>query len=141
MRGLGEMSTYSGKMWFVYNIAITTALAAGSSTQGNFQVDKDSDFFWTKLSIHALVGGTSTDYSTVQAPDVSLTITNTSSGRNYSNNAVPALNIAGTANLPFILPMETYLPAVSLINVQFANVGSVTYSAINLSFIGYKAFL
>lgn len=145
LRDLVPAQQYQARAWFDYNVglAANTTLAPSLSQNANFQVDKDADFFWTKLTVHAVAGADGTTVSAVLMPEVNVLITNTSSGRAFMNEAVPLANLAGTdAGLPFILPMETYIPAVSMIQVQFFNVSdNTTYSLLELSFIGYKAFL
>lgn len=136
------LSTYSGKAWFIYNTGIPSSLTPSNSLQSSFQVDKDSDFFWTKLVVHAVSGSDGTTVQNELLPEVNVIITNTSSGRAYMNEAVPLANFAGSGRLPFVLPMETYIPAMTVIQVQYQNVSdNSTYSLLELSFIGYKAFL
>lgn len=135
-------SQYSGRAWFIYNTGIPATSTPGLAQQSSFQVDKDSDFFWTKLVVHCNSGNDGTQYGTELLPEVNVLITNTSSGRAYMNEAVPLANFAGQGRLPFILPMETYIPAMTQIQVAYSNVSdNSTYTLLELSFIGYKAFL
>ncbi len=142
--GFGDVmpGNYSGKAWFIYNTGTPSSLAPAGSLQSSFQVDKDSDFFWTKLTVHAVSASDGTTVQNELLPEVNVIITNTSSGRAYMNEAVPLANFSGSGRLPFILPMETYIPAMTQIQVQYLNVSDQsTYSLLELSFIGYKAFL
>lgn len=131
---------YTAKNSFIYLQAITT-LAPGGSTTSSFNLDGDSDFFWSKLAAWAMVADDGTTNAIIEVPAVTIIITNTTSGRQYMNAGVPLNSIAGDAGLPFILPMDTYWPAKATIQVAYANVSdNKTYSDIFLSFIGIKAF-
>lgn len=126
---------------FVYNVGISSSLAPSGTAQATFNIDGDSDFFLTKLTVFALVASDGTTYSAQILPGVTVVITDTTSGRRLMNEAVPLGNIAGTAQLPFIWPQVRMFKAKSTIQVDFANVtDNTTYSALELSFVGIKAF-
>jgi hypothetical protein len=139
-------SKYSAKVFFCYETDIAATLAAQASVPLTFNVAGDSDFFWTKFTAFAQVGGssgtsgTATTYSAQQLPSVTALIINTTTGRQYSSTAVPLPNMAGTAQFPFILPMITLWPRKSTIQIQLLNNGSVSYTTLQLSFLGIKAF-
>lgn len=143
MRGLGNVEpqkSYRAKNYFTYVTSITT-LAAGASSSSSFNIDGDSDFFFTKLTTFALVADDGTTYEAQILPAVTVVIENTSSGRQYMNAPVPLGLLAGTALLPFILPMETFWPAKTTISVSYANISdNTTYSDLYLAFHGIKAF-
>lgn len=131
---------YVSRDVFVYEFDTTAALNGGASINGSFNIAGDSDFFWTKFTAFATVGGAATTYSAQQLPSVNLLLTNTTTGRNYMSSAVPLANIAGTAQFPFILPQITMWSAKSTIQLQLQNEGNAAYGLIHLSFIGIKAF-
>jgi hypothetical protein len=139
-------NAYASRNYFIYEsdlpAALVTAggLAAGASTQETFNIAGDSDFFWTKFSAFAVVGGAGTTRLNDQLPCVSLLIVNTTTGRQYSSSATPLGNMAGTAELPFILPQITMWQRKSTIQLQLLNIGSLTYTNLYLSFHGIKAF-
>lgn len=147
MRGLGASADvndqrYSAKNSFVYQSGIAASLGTSGSTASTFNIDGDSDFFWTKFCAYALVSDDGTTYSAQVLPAVTIIITNTTNGRQYMNAAVPLANIAGTAQLPFILPQVTFFPSKATISIQYQNISdNATYSVLSLSFIGIKAFL
>jgi hypothetical protein len=134
-------SKYSFKTLFSYELDTTAALNAAASITSTFNIAGDSDFFWTKFEAFALVGGAATTNNLIQVPAVSILITNTTSGRQYSSNPNPLPNVAGSGQLPFILPMVTLWEAKSTISVQLQNFGNANYSNIYLTFSGIKAFL
>jgi hypothetical protein len=135
-----DNSYYASRNFFTYESDILAALNAAAAAQQSFNIAGDSDFFWTKFSAFALVGGAATVRNADQLPAVTILITNTTTGRQYSSSAVPLPNIAGTGELPFILPQITMWQQKSTIQINLNNVGNVNYSNLYLSFHGIKAF-
>ena len=131
---------YTARTFFTYESDIAAALAAGTGAALTFNIAGDSDFFWTKFAAFALVGGAGTVYSLQELPAVTILITNTTTGRQYSSSAVPLPNMAGTAQFPFILPQITLWQKKSTIQIALQNEGSLAYSNLHLSFHGIKAF-
>jgi hypothetical protein len=133
---------YNSRTYFAYESDIVSALNAGTSQNLSFNIAGDSDFFWTKFSVFALVGGAATNSGAVIVPAVTLLIINTTTGRQYSSAPVPMQNIAGIqAGLPFILPQITLWQAKATIQIQLLNEGNANYSNLHLTFHGVKAFL
>lgn len=133
---------YIYKDAFFYNTGIEDALAPAASTSSTFNIDGDSDFFATKLTVHAVSGGDATTYLASLLPEVNIIITDTTSGRSLMNEQVPLANLAGSAQLPFILPIMRLFVAKSTIKIDYYNVSdNATYSALQLTFCGVKAFL
>ena len=134
---------YRAKNSFTYVTPdLSASLAPAASTTFSFNIDGDSDFFWTKLTAFANIGNDGTDYSTQELPGVTLLITNNTTGRNYSNNPVALASYAGTAQLPFIVPMMTYWQSKATITIAVANVtDNDTYTRLQLAFHGIKGYL
>lgn len=125
--------------FFVYNV-VFNALAAGTSQTGNIQIQADSDFEIQKLTAQILqVLGTAESTTEVQA--LSALVTDTGTGRQLSDIAVPLSNLFGTAQLPFILPNTKIMKARSILAIQVSNYAvGIDYERIQLSFIGRKIF-
>jgi hypothetical protein len=131
---------YQARSFFTYESDITASLAAGSPAVLTFNIAGDSDFFWTKFAVFALVGGAATVDSENQIPAVTMLLINTTTGRQYSSSAVPLPNMAGSGQLPFILPQIVLWKAKATIQIQLQNEGNAAYSNLHLSFHGIKAF-
>lgn len=132
---------YAAKNTYFYVTSIAASLAAAASTSSSFNIDGDSDFFWTKLNAYAQVASDGTTVSAQQLPGVTIVVTNTTTGRQYMNAATPLAAISGSGGLPFILPMETFFPAKATITVDYANItDGIAYSQLYLVFVGIKAF-
>lgn len=143
---IANMNTFGGKNYvtknsFTYMTSIAASLAPAGSTTSTFNIDGDSDFFWTKLNVHATTGNDATTFDAEVLPEVNIIITNTTSGRQYMNQATPVSSIGGNGRLPFLLPMVTYFPAKATIQISYLNASdNATYTTLYLSFIGIKAF-
>ena len=132
---------YASRNFFAYesDLPAGQTLAPAGTVQLTFNIAGDSDFFWTKFAVSGLVAGAAA--SAADIPAVSMLLTNTTTGRQYSSSAVPLANMAGTGQLPFILPQITMWQRKSTIVAQLLNLSSdVTYSNFYLSFMGIKAF-
>lgn len=135
-------SLYKAKNSFTYVTPdLSASLAPAASTSFSFNIDGDADFFWTKLTAFANVANDGTSYSLQELPGITALITNNETGRNYSNGAVALPGYAGTAQLPFVLPMMTYWQAKSTLTISVTNVtDDTTYTRLQLQFHGIKAY-
>ena len=76
------------------------------------------------------------------APEISVIIKDTGSGRNLMDEPVPITTLAGSGALPFILPIPKVIKASSTLEVQFNNYsGATSYDDIYLVFHGQKVFI
>ena len=130
---------YMARDFFVYEVDFS-ALAAGTSSTASFSVQADSDFLWTSGTFFAdIAAGAQTDDSRV-IPLVSLLITDTGSGRQLMNTAVPVASLFGTGQLPFVLPRQRLFRANSNVTITANNFSAATAYNLRLSFIGEKGF-
>lgn len=117
-------------------------IAAGGQAVLTFNIAKDSDFFWTKFNVFCSVASDGTVISNEQYPSINMTLVNATNGRQYMNAPSPLASLSGSGRLPFILPVATLWEALTTIQVTLQNVSdNTTYSNIQLSFLGIKAFL
>ena len=124
---------YFARDFFTYEVDFTSVIAISASAVGQFNIQADSDFLWSKFTYN--LQGTSFG--------ASILIQDTGSGRNLMNSAVPLINLAGTGSLPFILPRQRGFRANAVINITVTNLDSTadhTITGLYLSFIGEKAF-
>lgn len=143
---MNNPSRYIGRETFIYDSNIRqnggSSLAPAASANLAININGDSDFFWQKLNIHCNVADDGTSRSAEVLAEVTLLITNTTTGRSYMNVPVPAADISGNGQLPFILPMLTVFEAKSTITIAVVNISdSVTYTQLFIDFIGVKAYL
>ena len=116
------------------------ALAAAASATGSVTIQADSDFMLQKLTYFADIAAAAQTDSTRVIPLITVQITDSGSGRNIFETAIPVPSIYGTGELPFILPTPKLFSARSTINVTVANFDAASAYNLRLSFIGYKVF-
>jgi hypothetical protein len=126
--------------YFVY--AVTSAsLASGATANLNLQISADSDFWWTGLTCFTASANASQTYSTRLLPLMTLQITDTGSGRQLFNVAVPVPTVCGDGAHINRLIHPRFFARSTTIQVQLVNFdAAVTYVNTYLSFIGFKIF-
>jgi hypothetical protein len=135
-------SKYFAKDFFIYQIGPFASLAPAAQLPGNVTLDADSDFLWQKFNVFATIGSAGETQATQAVPAITITIKDTASGRDLMNGPVPLPSLAGSGQLPFILPTAKIFQARGTISVNIANIsGDDTYTGIYLAFIGTKLFL
>lgn len=116
---------------------LVTALAAGASAPASAQINSDSDFFAQKRMFWADVAGTPT-----AQPLINLQVVDAASGKQLFSAPTPLYMVAGTGQLPFILPMVRRWDANSQIQGTFTNFSSATtYANVYLTFAGVRRYL
>lgn len=125
--------------FFVYN-ALFNTITQGTTQTTNIQIQADSDFEIQKLTAFA-----SHDAATEPSQDsmqyLNVLITDTGTGRQLSDIAVPVRSLFGSAELPFILPNTKILQSRATLSIQVSNISSnFDYDILQLSFIGRKIF-
>lgn len=131
--------------FFVYNVdfvagGVPGAIAHGATQNGNFQIEASSDFKLIKLAYFADIAAAAMQLATLVVPNVTLQITDSGSGRNLFNGAIPVPSIFGQGNLPFILPLPRIFRARSNIQIVATNFDAAVDYNLRLAFIGTKIF-
>lgn len=126
--------------FFVYAVEFE-GLLSGSAAEGNIQIQADSDFKWSLGAYFAVnvTGGADPTLDTYPVPPIEVQITDSGSGRNLFNQALPINQIFGSGSLPFVLPIQRIFRARSNVQFSVSNVGVNDYN-LTLSLIGSKIF-
>lgn len=134
---------YSFRDFFTYTVSLPTGttLTPTNSTTLTFNIDGESDFFWDKASVFAFDSTVATTYQNQAMPLVLVTITDTNSQRPLQNVPTPVSSIFGTGLIPFILPIQKVFLSKATVKLSLQNFGGETYSRLDFSFIGIKAYL
>lgn len=135
-----QTSAYAAKDYFSYGVRVQNLPSLGT-LPGNFTVDSDSDFLWQKATIFVNTATALLTYSTAELANLTIKITDTSSGRALSNIPLPVTSLFGTGELPFILPTSKLFQARGSVQVELINLNAVVFLNVYLSFIGTKLFL
>jgi hypothetical protein len=127
--------------FFVYSTTIASRAASTSHTN-SIQIQANSHFEVQKLAFAWFYGGAVADPNTTLAvPMVTVLITDTGSGRQWSDQAIQLTSLFGTGQLPAILPTPRVLPAASQITVQVNNLFTgQALPLLTLAFIGRKVY-
>ena len=126
--------------FFVYQFPNFTSLAVGGNQTQSVIIQADSDFLIEKLTFQADLAGVAQNDSTRVIPNVTVLITDTGSGRQLSNVAVPITSLFGTGQEPFILPRPKRIAARSTLQAIVVSFEAVSVPTIRLSLIGRKIF-
>lgn len=135
-----------GAYWpeqFTYQITFAGITGANPVGNGSIQIQADAEFV-ILAGTYYFIDTANPTYARNAAlvPDIAVLLTDTGSGRQFMNAAVPVESLFGTAQLPFIWPRPKILAASSTLQVQFtsaANFGGNTYRLV-LSFVGEKRY-
>jgi hypothetical protein len=120
--------SYSSKSLFVYEQDFPNGLAPGTSAQATFNTHGDSDFFWEKFAAFGIVAGAATTRTLDQLPAVSMSVTNQTTGRVYSNVPIALPNFAWYGDF---MPHMVAWPKKSSILVTLNNFDSPTVVTAN----------
>lgn len=124
--------------WYTYAVTFSN-LATESSQTSSINIEADSDFQIMKTTAFAAI-----DLEAAPAVGIiqaSVMLTDTGSGRNLMNQAIPIPSLFGTGELPFILPEYKLLFARSVLAVTVTNLSAnAQYQTLTLNFIGRKVF-
>ncbi len=138
----GQPSGQIDKEFFTYqeDFSGTNTVLSGTSVTGNVNIQADSNFVLQKMTYFADIANATQTNNTRVIPNATIVITDTGSGRQLMESAVPIAALFGTGQLPFILPTPRLFQARSTINLVVSNFdASVDYN-IRISLIGYKVY-
>lgn len=123
---------------FTYVSRITT-LAPGATASDTINIQADSEFNWVKTAFYASISNAGQTESSKVIPNVTVSITDTGSGRNYQDKAVNLQCMAGSEGLPYVNPIvNVFNPKATVVITYTNNSGSDTYSEISLALQGFK---
>lgn len=121
--------------------AYVPQLASGATSTSQIQVEADADFVWVRTLYFADIAGAPQTNDDRVIPLVAASITDTGSGRNLQNRALPLAVMGGHEGLGFNLYIPRVFRANSNIQVTMSNYSAATtYDNIFLVFSGYKKF-
>lgn len=125
--------------FYIYE-AEALALAPAGVANDIINIEADSDFILQKMTYEADIAAAAFTFTTRPIPLVTIQLTDSGSGRQMMQNAIPLSSFMGNGELPFIVPNPRKFLRNSTIQVAFTNFdAAVTYN-IRLAFIGYKIY-
>lgn len=129
------------KDFYIYTSDFTS-IASGASSTNTINIQADSNFRWEKATYIAADATALTELtiSTRIWPLATIMITDTGSGRQLMDSAVPIPNLFGTGEIPFILQQPKIFSARSTITLTITNFDTALALQLRLAFIGTKQF-
>jgi hypothetical protein len=153
---------YKARQVYVYEVDFPGGFSPGQfNLDATFQIQNDSDFFWTELTVFAL--DNNSDLPTRDTdilPALVFQVTDIATGRRYDSTldnlagltasgvgtvAPPVPNLAGNAQIPFLLTEPVLWEKNTVLKVTVndeaaAGGANGVYAIAHFSFIGIKAF-
>lgn len=128
-------------LFFSYNTPAIASLANGATSTVTIQFDNNSIFTWLRACVRADIAGAVQTPSSMVIPLVTLQITDTGTGMSFMNGPTAVEAIAGTGQLPYVLPTPQLIQPNASLQFAFSNYSSATTYA-NLQFIlqGFRTF-
>lgn len=126
-----------GQEFYTYGL-VFSGLANGTQATGVINIEADSYFKVQKLTYFADIAlAAQTDSSRI-VPLVTVSVTDTGSGRQLMNEAQPIPALFGTGELPFILPTPKIFKPRTSLSITIANFSSGSTYNVRLLFNGAK---
>lgn len=130
--------TYMG---ILQTAGATNALAAGAvNTPVNVNIQADADFLILNQTYDANTANAARNAGNYVVPNVNILITDTGSGYQMMDQAVPIPSIFGNGQFPYILPEPKLLPAKATLQLLFSNYDAAAGYNIRVAFNGVKLF-
>ncbi len=126
---------------YAFPVTFANLTAGQTGIQGSFFVDASSPFMLVQQNYQcAPYAVTVMTEATRLIPNVTVSITEQSSNRNWQSAAVPVSSIFGTGENPWFLPQPRLIPANTTVSMTVNNFdGAQAYNLI-LSFIGFRLY-
>jgi len=147
---LGQISSFRGpppgfsvmREFFQYQVPVFASLAAaGGTVTNNLLIQADSDFEWSIGGYEFDLASAAITISTQSVPNMTILVTDSGSGRQLSNAAVPVHNLFGPLTKPFVLPITKVFKANSNIAVTATNFdAAVATGNLRLTLTGWKIY-
>lgn len=127
--------------YYVYNILFANSIAAAAVSTVTLQFDQVTVFKWVRTTVYADIAGAAQTESSRVLPLVTLKITDAGSGMSFMNSNVPIFEMAGSAELPYVLPTPQFILANAVLQFAVANISAATtYTNLMLQLHGYKLY-
>ena len=127
------------KDFFVYSTG-RFQVPQGTTVVQNIPIQADADFLVDTLSFAADIAGVAQTLNNLVIPNFSVVITDTGSGRQLMNIAIPLLVLFGTGNFQKELKYPRLFNARSNIQIVTNSFEAAIAPFISLNFIGCKIF-
>lgn len=126
---------------FFYQVPLSDNLAAGATQTVNLLIQADSDFEWARGAYAFTLADAQATWNTYNVPNYNIVITDTGSGRQMMNAAVPVTSLFGLPGTPIILPITKVFKANSNVAFTITNDDAATATGqLKLTLLGWKLY-
>jgi hypothetical protein len=130
---------------YTYNALFRAAaggnsLASGANGIVQINIQADADFLILNQTYDANTANAARTASSFVVPNVNVLLTDTGSGYQMMDQAVPVYSIFGSGQFPYVLPNPKLMPAKATLQVQCTNYDAAAGYNLQLSFNGVKLF-
>jgi hypothetical protein len=132
----GQDTTQYIKAYFGYDL-LFSSIASGASLTVTTQIQTDADFLVQALSFFCY---DLTTNGQITAPVSTIQLYDTGSTQTWFDQAIPLVNVFGTGQYPFMLPVPRLILAGSAFTGTLANVVSTNAQYYMLTFHGRKLY-
>lgn len=130
----------SSEDYYIYPFNVASIAPAANAT-ASIQIQANSAFVIQKMAYMVDNAAASQNDSTRLIPLVTVKIEDSGSGRFFQKDPIPLSAIAGTGELPFVLPRPRLCMPSSALTATFTNYdAAVTYTNLYLLLIGYQIY-
>lgn len=116
------------------------SIAAGATSIVQIGIQADADFLILNQTYDANTANAARTASTIVVPNANVLLTDTGSGYQMMDQAVPIPSIFGNGQFPYVLPNPKLMAAKATLQVQVTNYDAAAGYNIQLTFNGVKLF-
>jgi len=128
---------------YTANFAVSgaaSALAAGATLTVNINIQADADFLILNQTYDVNSNNSAKTASNVNIPNIGILMTDTGSGYQMMDAAVPVAEIFGNGQFPYVLPNPKLLPAKATLQIIANNFEQAQAYNLRLAFNGVKLY-
>lgn len=123
--------------FFIAKLQFEAVAPGAFNPAPSFQIANNMDFLleYVNGSVFQPAG------TNIPAPDLTVNLTNNSTGWIFSDNPMTWVELVGTAQNPFILPEPKLIPGNSSVKCNLVNrTAATTFALVDISFVGCQVF-
>ena len=126
--------------FYAYNAVFGTIAGSATSITVPITIQADSKFEWMKSTIFGYKDGETEPFQSTDVLPLTILIQDSGSGRLLMNAPVPVSNMAGTGQLPFILPESRIFQPNATVSFTLNNLSTSQYDNVEFTMLGRKIF-
>lgn len=127
--------------FYVYSPPVFASIGPAVTQNQAFQIEADSNFYATALTYMVDLAGAAQTEETQPVPLITILITDSGSGRQLMNRAIPMPGLFGRGKLPYRFAHPRLMQRTTSIAVQLTNYSAATtYTNVYVMVHGFKVY-